>query len=255
MGDGDHGAGELLQELLEPFDALGIEVIRRLVEQQHVRLRQQQPAQRDAALLTARQLADFRVPRRQPQRVRGDFHLHVRAGTRARDDRLQLRLLGGERVEIGVGLRIGCIHLVEALRRGKNVADAFLDDAAHRRVGIELRLLRQEADAHVGHRHRFAVVFLVLARHDLQQAGLARSVQAQDANLGAWKERQRNILQDDALGRDDLAHTIHRVNVLSHGIAAGCGVAKPRLSQDGAASRGRHDIYAVSARRRTRWSA
>ena len=83
MRDGDHGAGKLLQELLEPLDALGIEVVGRLVEQQHVGLRQQQPAQRDAALLAAGQLADLRVPRRQPQRVGGDLHLHVRAGARA----------------------------------------------------------------------------------------------------------------------------------------------------------------------------
>ena len=53
VGHGDHGAGKPLQELLEPLDALGVEVVGRLVEQQHVGLGEQQPAQRDAALLAA----------------------------------------------------------------------------------------------------------------------------------------------------------------------------------------------------------
>src|SRR3954470_21216283 len=35
----DHGAGKALQELLEPLDALGVEVVRRLIQQQEVRFR------------------------------------------------------------------------------------------------------------------------------------------------------------------------------------------------------------------------
>ena len=49
----DDGARILLEVLLEPGDRLGVEVVGRLVEQQHVRLRQQQPAERDAAALAA----------------------------------------------------------------------------------------------------------------------------------------------------------------------------------------------------------
>ena len=78
VGDRDHGAGVAGQELLQPFHRLGVEVVGRFVQQQHVRLLQQQAAQRDAALLAARQLADHRVPRRQAQRVGGDFQLVLR---------------------------------------------------------------------------------------------------------------------------------------------------------------------------------
>ena len=35
--------------------------------------------------------------------------------------------------------------------------------------------------------------------------------------LAPGKERERNILENDAFGRHDLAHAIHRINVLSHG--------------------------------------
>ena len=38
VGDRDHGAGEAGQELLQPFDRFGVEVVGRFVEQQHVGL-------------------------------------------------------------------------------------------------------------------------------------------------------------------------------------------------------------------------
>ena len=55
VGDGHHGAREALQEVLEPLHALGVQVVGGLVEQQHVGLGQQQPAQRHAALFAARE--------------------------------------------------------------------------------------------------------------------------------------------------------------------------------------------------------
>ena len=60
VGDDHHRAREVAQRALEPGDALGVEVVGRLVEQQQVGLLEQQPAQRDAAPLAARELADAR---------------------------------------------------------------------------------------------------------------------------------------------------------------------------------------------------
>src|SRR5262249_50843586 len=79
-GDRDDGAREALQEHFEPFDRFGVQVVGRLVEQQHVGLRQQQLAQRDAALLAAGKQADLGVPRRQAKRVGGDLELVLRIG-------------------------------------------------------------------------------------------------------------------------------------------------------------------------------
>ncbi len=67
--DGDDGARIVLQEPLEPGDRLGVEMVGRLVEQQQIRRLQQQPAERHAAPLAARQRRDVGVRRRQPQRV------------------------------------------------------------------------------------------------------------------------------------------------------------------------------------------
>ena len=84
VGDGHHGAGEALQELLQPVHRFGVQVVGRLVEQQHVGLGQQQAAQRHAALLTAGEHADLGVPRRQAQRVGGDFELVLGVACRRR---------------------------------------------------------------------------------------------------------------------------------------------------------------------------
>ena len=63
-----------------------------------------------------------------------------------------------------------------------------LDVAAHVLRRIELRLLRQVADARALRRPRFALKVLVDAGHDAQQRRLARAVGAEDADLGAGIE-------------------------------------------------------------------
>ena len=73
MGNSHHGAGVALQKLLQPVHRFGVQVVGRLVEQQHVGLGQQQTAQGHAALFTTRQHADIGFPRRQAQRVGGDL--------------------------------------------------------------------------------------------------------------------------------------------------------------------------------------
>ena len=91
----------------------------------------------------------------------------------AGDDRFEPRLFGGELVEVGIGLRIGGVHLVEQLLGLEHLAQALLDRFAHVLLRIEMGLLRQKADFQVGHRRRFAFDLAVDARHDPQQAGLA----------------------------------------------------------------------------------
>src|SRR5690606_31164013 len=63
VGNGDHGAGEVVQELLQPGNRVGIQVVGRFVQQQHVGGREQQAAQGYTAFFTAGQVADSRVPR------------------------------------------------------------------------------------------------------------------------------------------------------------------------------------------------
>ena len=67
-----------------------------------------------------------------------------------------------------------------------------------------------------GERNHLALEIRVHAGHDLQQRGLPRAVQAEHADLGAGKEVERDVLEDLALGRNDLADPAQGVDVLSH---------------------------------------
>ena len=73
----DDRARVVLEEPLEPGDRFGVEMVGRLVEQQQVGRLQQQPAQRDAAALAARERGDVGVRRRQAQRVHRELEPRI----------------------------------------------------------------------------------------------------------------------------------------------------------------------------------
>ena len=61
-----------------------------------------------------------------------------------------------------------------------------------------------EPDAGAALRPRFAVKAGIDPGHDLEQAGLARTVKPEHADFGAGEEGQADVAQDDPLGRDHL---------------------------------------------------
>src|SRR5439155_12638191 len=69
VGDDQNGAWVALYEALKPFERLDVEVVGRLVEQQQLRLAQQQRRQPEAGLLPAAESRDRCrwVDRAQPQ--------------------------------------------------------------------------------------------------------------------------------------------------------------------------------------------
>ncbi len=215
----DDRARIALEKLLQPLYRQRIEMVGRLIEQQHVGLREQQPAQRYAPSFATGKLGHIGIPGRQPQRVGGDIEspLDLPAVDRV-DLVLQLALLFEQLVHLVFVERLGELvaDLVEALDERNGVGDAFLDVAAHVLIFIEMRLLRQEAHAHARLRDGFAVELPVDARHDLEQARFARAVEPEHADLGAGKEVEGDVLEDRALRRDDLGDAPHRVGVLSH---------------------------------------
>ena len=158
----------------------------------------------------------------QAQRVGGHFQL-VLQGVRIAggEDRLEPLLFLGQRVEVGAFLGVGRVDLVQPCLRLQHFADAFLDRLAHGHVRIELRLLRQVADLDAGLRPRLAREVGVDAGHDLEHGRLAGAVEAEQADLGAREERQRDVLDDLALWRDRLGHAVHGVDVLHGGSAGG----------------------------------
>ena len=198
MRDRDDRALVFLQEVLEPADRLGVEVVCRLVEQQQIRRLQQQPAERDAAPLAARELGHVGVRRRQTQRVHRVLELRVEVPRAGGVDRvLHARLLVEDLVhllgrELLAELRV---DLVEARQQRARARDAFLDVAEHVLRLVELRLLRQEADREAGRERRLALIFGVEPRHDAQQRRLARAVRSDDADLRAIQKGEPDVLE------------------------------------------------------------
>jgi len=143
--------------------------------------------------------------------------LGFQVGAAGGDDVLVLGLEFSQLVEVGVRLGVGGVHLFELLLGFHHFTQAgfhFLADGLGR---VELGLLGQVADGHVGLPLDLAVVFLLDAGHDLEHGGLARAVEAEQADLGAGEEGQGDVLDDLPLGGDDLAHAEHGHDVLGHG--------------------------------------
>ncbi len=104
MGDGDDRALVLLEVLLEPEHALGVEVVGGLVQQQQVGLLQQQLAQRDTAPLTAGEVGDLLIAGRAAQRVHRLLELGVQIpAVGCVDLRLEPAHLLHQRIEVGIG--------------------------------------------------------------------------------------------------------------------------------------------------------
>ena len=238
--DGEHGAGVVVQEPLEPGHRLGVEVVGRLVEQQQVGRRQQQAAQRDPAPLAAREVGHLGVGGRQPQRVHGDVQHPVEApGVGAVDAVLHLALLVEQRLHLVVGHRLGEAggDLVVAVEQRPLLGDAVLDVAAHVLGLVELGLLGQVPDGRAGRDPGLAVRGLVQAGHDPKQRGLAGAVRAEHADLRAGQERERDLAQHLPLGAEELVRPVHGVDVrLAHARQGIC--AKRGLTPFGAVSGG-----------------
>ena len=210
VGDGDDRALVVLEVPLEPGDRLGVEVVRRLVEQQQVGGGEQQPAERDAAALAAGERRDVGVGGREPERV----HRLVELGVEVpRVGGVDLLLQARELVRGLVRVVRG--ELVEAVEQRADPGHAVLDVAAHVLVGVELRLLLEQPDGGAGRELGLAAVLGVLTGHDPQQRRLAGAVEAEDADLGAGEERQRDVLEDLLVGRMRPAQPVHRIDVLA----------------------------------------
>ena len=101
VGDGQHGAGVVGQELLEPEHRFGVQVVGRLVEQQQVGRGEQQLAQGDPPLLAAGEHRDVGVRGWAAQRVHGLLELRVEVpGVGVVDVLLQLAHLLDELVAV-----------------------------------------------------------------------------------------------------------------------------------------------------------
>ena len=190
VGDHHDAALEADQQLLEPGDRVEVEVVGRLVEEQHVGHGDERARQRDALLGPARELGDrSRAVEVEMRQRRLDPLLPVPG-----IERLDPRLQG---VEVGAfGMRL--VGIADDARFGDALADGVEDRAGV----VELGLLRHVADAQALGLLQQAVVELLEPGDHLQQRRLAGAVAADQADPLARLERQRGAVEqgDVAVG-------------------------------------------------------
>ena len=75
MGHGDDRALVLLEVLLKPLDRFGVQMVRRLIQQEDIGFLDQQPAERDPALFPTGENLDLCFWRLTPKRIHGEFEL------------------------------------------------------------------------------------------------------------------------------------------------------------------------------------
>ena len=197
--DQQHAATEVAQQAFEPGDGVQVEVVGRLVEQQHVGRGDERARQRDALFQAAGELA---------HRARA---VQVQAVQRLVDTLLpgpavQRLDAGLDGVEVVTLRAVRGAHLVPmrlvALAQRLDLGHAFADDVEHGGRGVELGLLRHVDHAQALLRLQQAVVELLDAGQHLQQRGLAAAVAADQRQPLAAFERQGGAVEqrDMAVG-------------------------------------------------------
>lgn len=199
MGDHDEAAAVGLQVVAQPDDRVGVEVIGRLVEQQGVGVREQDPGQLDTAALTAGErvqgLAEHPVGQVERGGDGGGLGL---GGVSALGEELGLlALVLLERLLTGGALAVGDALLVVAHLADQGVQAAGGQDAvAGEHVEVAgARVLREVADlAGAGDG---TCGGLALTGQDLGESGLAGAVAADQADAVALGDAEGGALDED----------------------------------------------------------
>ena len=165
---GEHSSGILRQMLLKPHHTLGVQMVRRLVEQQEIRLLEQEFAQCNTPAFATAELVDDDVRRWTAECIHGLLQSRIEVPrVRMVQIGLQITHFGKKRVVIGIRLSEFLADLVEAIELrldgGDSLFDVFEDCLAFR----QRRLLLEHANGGIRIDDRIAVADVVKASHDL----------------------------------------------------------------------------------------
>ncbi len=189
-----------LQEVFDPARALGVDMVGRLVQQEHVRLGQQRARQIDPAQLAPRQFPQWAITRRQVQRGGKPVGLRVVdlphvVKLRAVVDVLELLLKPRAFFRVEIGFRQSFRQGRVFARNRPQMVRGVFEHLAHGLIQRQRALLAQ-------HRHRRPLPPGHAARAGCLQSGqnaeqgrLARSVPADQPHAFAFVHGQRDPLE------------------------------------------------------------
>ena len=231
MRDDGEAARVRVEEALEAVEAVEVEVVRRLVEQQHVEAGEQDRGEAGSRSLTARERRRLLLER----------HREPQVGTECSRPRLEVAAAKrGEALQgcrVGVGVPVARVQLERLL--SLRHARAAREVGEQRLAGAAVVLLRQVAD---GEARRIAIdttlVRLLQPSEEAQQRRLARAVAPDEAEPRVRPERQVGLVEngmgaerlDDADERDPHGGTSGDGTRTGAAVAAGvnvCGSSSP----------------------------
>ena len=193
MRDDEDRAGEAGQELLQPGQAVEVEVVGRLVEQQDRRPREQDAGQQRARRLAARQRAERRVERHVGDAERGAraVELGLERPAAERAEALLRLAVGGQRRRVGEQR----FEPLELAVQPPDLAERGAEQAVDRQLRPR-RLLGQVADPVSGPERDRAALRSVDAGQQAQQRRLAGAVRAHEAHTPVARQGQAERFED-----------------------------------------------------------
>ena len=199
VADEQQGAGPGRQLLLEPGDGVDVEVVGRLVEDQHVGLGQQQTTEGDPHPPTARELGDGSVDGGVLEAETGEdlvgLGLEGVAAHRL-ETTLDVAVVGEDLVLVGVGVAHERLELAESVRERGELTGAGQHLLHHRAGGGVDEVLREVAHDHVAGAGDRAGVGVGVADEDLDERGLAGPVAADERDAATRTELQGHVLEE-----------------------------------------------------------
>ena len=191
--DEDDRARVVGQEVLEPRDRVDVEMVRRLVEEQEVRLRHERPREQHPPAPPARQRVDDGVGR-QTQPGEDELHPLLEAPAVAF---FQFMLEPPEALERCLACGLGDVYRGVVIRHheGAQAAEAFGDHVEHREMGRQRHVLVQARHAQVRLAPHRARIGLLLAAQDAQERRLAAAVPAEHTHALARVNLCAHVLE------------------------------------------------------------
>ena len=173
------------EKILEPFDRAGVEMVRRFVENQKIRPRQQRAAKRDPPFFATGKA------RHDPFRIR-----RVKIRDQTLDPMLEIpavemrNLIEQDSAPRTFGRRefVFCDQIQNALRAGEDVG-------VNRRLLIQLKHLRHVTDDEIAPLIELARIRLHHACRDLEKSRFTRAVASDQPNAFAFQNRDRRLVE------------------------------------------------------------
>ena len=207
MGDHDHGAAKVADQALEPQDAVDVQVIGRLVQQQQIRLAHQRAGQRDALHAAAGQAADRHVSG-EPQLQQDIFHPLIEPPCIGLFHFMLQCLQSRHRVVVmTVGHRMHRGVIID--QQPGRIAETVRDRREHVPLEREVRLLRHIGDLQAVLSPDGAVVEHRLTGQGLEQAGFSGTVAPDQRNALARIQLERRMIQQGHMPEGE-AGVVHR---------------------------------------------